>query len=102
MMERSPAAQRSPSGSALALALRRRPAQDKIKIGTEAAYKPFAWVLPSGELTGFDIDIANALCKQMGADLRDREPVVRRADPGAERQEDRRDHRLDDHHAGPR
>jgi len=43
-------------------------AQDKIRIGTEAAYKPFAWVLPSGELTGFDIDIANALCTQMGAE----------------------------------
>lgn len=42
-------------------------AQDKITIGTEAAYKPFAWVLPSGELTGFDIDIAKALCAEMGA-----------------------------------
>ncbi len=41
-------------------------AQDSIKVGTEASYKPFAWVLPSGELTGFDIDITNALCKQMG------------------------------------
>jgi lysine-arginine-ornithine-binding protein len=43
-------------------------AQDTIKIGTEAAYKPFAWVLPSGELTGFDIDIAKALCAEMGAE----------------------------------
>ncbi len=43
-------------------------AQDKIRIGTEAAYKPFAYVLPSGELTGFDIDIAKALCAQMQAD----------------------------------
>ena len=43
-------------------------AQDKLKIGTEAAYKPFAFVLPSGELTGFDIDITKALCAQMGAE----------------------------------
>ena len=43
-------------------------AQDKIRIGTEAAYKPFAYVLPSGELTGFDIDITKALCAQMKAD----------------------------------
>jgi polar amino acid transport system substrate-binding protein len=43
-------------------------AQDKIVIGTEAAYKPFAWVLPSGELTGFDIDIAKALCTAMAAE----------------------------------
>ncbi|MBE3640546.1 transporter substrate-binding domain-containing protein [Mangrovicoccus algicola] len=41
-------------------------AQDSLVIGTEAAYRPFAWVLPSGELTGFDIDIARALCTEMG------------------------------------
>lgn len=40
-------------------------AQQVLRIGTEAAYKPFAYVLPSGALTGFDIDIANALCEQM-------------------------------------
>ena len=55
------------AGIALALALPAT-AQDKIRIGTEAAYKPFAWVLPSGDLTGFDIDIAKALCTQMAAD----------------------------------
>jgi polar amino acid transport system substrate-binding protein len=43
-------------------------AQDKLTIGTEAAYAPFAWVLPSGELTGFDIDIAKALCAEMGVE----------------------------------
>lgn len=43
-------------------------AQDSLKIGTEASYKPFAFVLPSGELTGFDIDITNALCAQMGVE----------------------------------
>jgi lysine-arginine-ornithine-binding protein len=40
-------------------------AQEKLRIGTEAAYKPFAFVLPSGELTGFDVDITKALCTQM-------------------------------------
>lgn len=43
-------------------------AQEKLKIGTEAAYKPFAWVEPDGSLTGFDIDITKALCKQMGVE----------------------------------
>lgn len=43
-------------------------AQDKLRIGTEAAYAPFAFVLPSGELSGFDIDITKALCVEMGAD----------------------------------
>jgi lysine-arginine-ornithine-binding protein len=43
-------------------------AQDKLTIGTEAAYKPFAYVLPSGDLTGFDIDITRALCAQMGVE----------------------------------
>ena len=55
---------------ALALAGLAAPAlaQDKIVIGTEAAYPPFAYVLPSGELEGFDISIAKALCAQMQAD----------------------------------
>lgn len=43
-------------------------AQEKLRIGTEAAYKPFAYVLPSGELTGFDIDITKAMCAAMAAD----------------------------------
>ncbi len=52
------------AGALLLLALPAA-AQTALKIGTEAAYKPFAWVLPSGELTGFDIDITKALCAQM-------------------------------------
>lgn len=54
--------------SALALLSLPVSAQEALRIGTEAAYKPFAWVLPSGELTGFDIDIANAMCAEMGVE----------------------------------
>lgn len=53
--------------SALALA-GAASAQETLRIGTEAAYKPFAWVLPSGELTGFDIDVTKALCAEMGVE----------------------------------
>lgn len=44
-------------------------AQDwsKLRIGVEGAYPPFSAVTTSGELYGFDIDIANALCDEIGA-----------------------------------
>jgi lysine-arginine-ornithine-binding protein len=54
-------------GLALALALPAA-AQETLRIGTEAAYRPFAYVEPSGELAGFDIDIAKALCAEMGTE----------------------------------
>ena len=40
----------------------------KIRIGVEGAYPPFSWVEPDGTLKGFDIDIAMALCKEIGAE----------------------------------
>lgn len=43
-------------------------AQDKIVIGTEGAYPPFNVLEADGKLTGFDIDIAKALCEQMKAE----------------------------------
>lgn len=36
-----------------------------IKIGTEGAYPPFNNLTTSGELVGFDVDIAKALCDEM-------------------------------------
>ena len=39
----------------------------KVRIGVEGAYPPFSWVEADGQLKGFDIDIALALCKEIGA-----------------------------------
>ena len=38
-----------------------------IRIGVEGAYPPFSQTEADGTVTGFDIDIANALCEQMNA-----------------------------------
>ena len=40
----------------------------KIRIGVEGAYPPFSSITESGQLVGFDIDIAIELCKTMGAE----------------------------------
>jgi arginine/ornithine transport system substrate-binding protein len=40
----------------------------KIRIGVEGAYPPFSSLRADGQLVGFDIDIARALCAQMGAE----------------------------------
>ena len=39
----------------------------QIRIGVEGAYPPFSKTEADGTVTGFDIDIANALCDQMEA-----------------------------------
>jgi len=41
---------------------------DAVRIGTEGAYPPFNEKNEKGELIGFDLDIAKALCAKMGAD----------------------------------
>ena len=43
-------------------------AAEDFRIGVEGAYPPFSAVDESGELVGFDIDIARALCAEMKAD----------------------------------
>ncbi|WP_117191275.1 ABC transporter substrate-binding protein [Rhizobium terrae] len=40
-------------------------AQEKLVIGTEGAYPPFNNLEANGQLTGFDVDIAKALCVEM-------------------------------------
>ena len=53
----------------LLLALATAPAlADKLRIGTEGAYPPFNMIDKQGQVAGFDIDIANALCERMGAE----------------------------------
>ena len=42
----------------------------KVRIGVEGAYPPFSYVTPEGKLAGFDIDIAHALGKAMGAEVK--------------------------------
>ncbi len=39
----------------------------EIRIASEGAYPPFNYMSPGGKLEGFDLDIANALCKAMEA-----------------------------------
>lgn len=53
------------AAATLALALGSAQAQEKLRIGTEGAYPPFNNLTSDGQLVGFDIDIARALCEEM-------------------------------------
>ena len=44
------------------------PGWAKIRIGVEGNYPPFSRLGADGKLTGFDIDIANAICAELKAD----------------------------------
>ncbi len=52
-------------GLALMLAAGGAQAAEKLRIGVEGAYPPFSWKESDGTLKGFDIEIAEALCKEM-------------------------------------
>lgn len=41
----------------------------KVRVGVEGAYPPFSSITADGKLVGFDIDIAEALVKAMGAEI---------------------------------
>lgn len=41
---------------------------ETLRIGVEGAYPPFSFKTESGELTGFDIDFARALCEEIKAE----------------------------------
>ena len=43
-------------------------AEEKLRIATEGAYPPFSNVTADGELVGFDVEIAKALCARMQRD----------------------------------
>ena len=43
-------------------------AVETLKIGTEGAYPPFNLIDSNGEVVGFDLDIAQALCKKMAVE----------------------------------
>lgn len=53
------------SAAALVLTIGAAQAQEKLRIGTEGAYPPFNNLTADGQLVGFDIDIAKALCEEM-------------------------------------
>ncbi|WP_338116873.1 ABC transporter substrate-binding protein [Vibrio maerlii] len=36
-----------------------------VRFGIEGAYPPFSWTEADGSIAGFDVDMANALCKEM-------------------------------------
>ncbi|WP_205954409.1 arginine ABC transporter substrate-binding protein [Pantoea stewartii] len=42
-------------------------AAETIRIATEASYPPFEFVDANNKIQGFDVDLANALCKEMDA-----------------------------------
>jgi arginine/ornithine transport system substrate-binding protein len=55
-------------GCAALAAQAQSPDWKKVRIGVEGGYPPFSELTPDGQLKGFDIDIARALCTEMKAD----------------------------------
>lgn len=39
------------------------------KVGTDAAYKPFEWTMPNGDIVGFDVDVIKAVAEAGGFEV---------------------------------
>jgi arginine/ornithine transport system substrate-binding protein len=55
------------STAAVLLALATPAFAQNVRVGVEGNYPPFSMLSPDGKLSGFDIDIANAICAEMKA-----------------------------------
>ncbi len=53
---------------ATGIAQAQAPDWKKIRVGVEGNYPPFSKLGPDGKLVGFDIDIAMAVCRKLGAE----------------------------------
>ncbi|MGY6565058.1 MAG: transporter substrate-binding domain-containing protein [Halomonadaceae bacterium] len=53
-------------GVALAAGTAQARDYDHVRFGVDVPYEPMEYRTPDGELTGFDIDLGNALCAEMG------------------------------------
>jgi arginine/ornithine transport system substrate-binding protein len=58
--EAAPAAPAAPASAPVAA-----PAKPDLKVAIDATYEPFTFKTADGKPTGFDVDIANALCEQI-------------------------------------
>lgn len=56
------------AATALTMSVTQAQAADTIKFATEATYPPFEFVGDNNEIQGFDIDLANAICKEIKAE----------------------------------
>lgn len=86
----------------LAVSLQPAHAADKIRIATEGAYAPWNFSGPNGTPEGFEIDLANDLCKRMNKEC---EIIAQNWDgiiPSLTAGKARRDHGRHEHHAKAR
>ncbi|MGM8850741.1 transporter substrate-binding domain-containing protein [Salinicola sp. V024] len=55
-------------GAALIAGVAQAQDTEQLRIGVDVPYEPMEYRTPDGELTGFDIELGNAMCKQIKAD----------------------------------